>query len=212
VFPVGHRVGTVVPAVTSPGAGHGVELMRPEVSTPASATPRRGSQGLRHRWDVLLVIAVGGALGSVARWGLLVALPHTATQVPWATLLANLTGAFALGLLMVFLLDFWPPSRYVRPFVGVGVLGGYTTYSTYMLDTRTLLSHGEVPQAFGYLVGTLLTGLVAVWAGVLVARTAVAAIVGRQRSRRRHPDLRSAGDDSDSQGAPDPDARGRSRP
>jgi CrcB protein len=142
---------------------------------------------------VLLVIAAGGALGGAARWGLLVAVPPTAAGLPWATWLANVTGAFGLGLLMVLVLDVWPPSRYVRPFLGVGVLGGYTTYSTYMLDVRTLLAQGEVPRAFGYLVGTLVTGLLAVWLGVLAARAGVAVTVRRHRRRHAHPDGDGAG-------------------
>jgi CrcB protein len=142
---------------------------------------------------VLLVIAAGGALGSAARWGLLVAVPHTAAGLPWATWLANVTGAFGLGVLMVLVLDVWPPRRYVRPFLGVGVLGGYTTYSTYMLDVRTLLAQGEVPQAVGVLVGTLVTGLLAVWLGVLAARVAVAVAVRRHRPRHGDPDRDEAG-------------------
>ena len=145
-----------------------------------------GRDGLRRllaRWDILLVVGCGGSLGSVARWALLVAIPHREHGIAWATWLANLTGAFALGTLMVLLLDVWPPSRYVRPFLAVGVLGGYTTFSTYMLDTRTLLAEGELPAAFGYLFGTLLSGLLAVWLGVLVARTAIALQVRRHRRR-----------------------------
>lgn len=134
------------------------------------------------RWDILLVIGCGGALGSAARWALLIAIPHRADGIAWATWLANVTGAFALGVLMVFVLDVWPPSRYARPFLGVGVLGGYTTYSTYMLDTRTLLAGGEPAAAFGYLLGTLLTGLLAVWVGVLAARMTVA-VQARRRGR-----------------------------
>ena len=148
---------------------------------------RRGTRTVRGRWDILLVISVGGALGSLARWAVTAAIPHAAEGVPWGTWLENVTGGFLLGLLMVLILDVWPPSRYVRPFLGVGILGGYTTFSTYMLDTRTLLAQGQVPIAFGYLFGTLLTGLVAVWAGVLVARTVAAAIERRHRHRNRHP-------------------------
>jgi CrcB protein len=138
---------------------------------------------LRERWDVLLAIAAGGAIGSVGRWALALSIPHTPVQVPWATWLTNVSGAFALGVLMVFVLDFWPPSRYVRPFLGVGVLGGFTTYSTYMLDALTLLSRDQVPAAFDYVFGTLVAGLVAVWAGVSVARWAVTAVERRRRHR-----------------------------
>lgn len=168
---------------------------------PASAR-RRAARVLRDRWDVLLVIAAGGALGSLARWTVTAVVTYTSVGVPWATWWENVTGAFILGALMVFILDVWPPSRYVRPFLGVGILGGYTTFSTYMLDTRTLLSTGQVPAAFGYLFGTLLAGLFAVWAGVLLARTAVTAVERRHqhRHRRRFRDVGRA-----SATEPDPD-------
>lgn len=124
------------------------------------------------RWDIVLVVAVGGALGSLARWGLAETLPHASDRVPWSTLTANVVGAFLLGALMVVVLEVGRPGRYLRPFLGVGVLGGFTTFSTYMLDTRTLLAAGEPLRAGGYLFGTLLAGLVAVWLGVVAARTA----------------------------------------
>jgi CrcB protein len=136
---------------------------------------------LRQRGDVLAVIAVGGALGSLARWGLAQALPHPGATFPWATFAANVSGCLLLGVLMVGVLEVWPPSRYVRPFLGVGVLGGYTTFSTYMLDARGLLVAGRTALAGQYLFGTLAAGLAAVWLGVALARLAVR---GATRSRR----------------------------
>lgn len=147
----------------------------------------RAVRSLRDRWDILIVIAAGGALGSVGRWAVNEALAHRDDQVAWGTAVENVSGAFALGLLMVFVLDVWPTTRYLRPFLGVGVLGGYTTFSTYMLDTRSLVVTGQVPAAFGYLFGTLLTGLVAVWAGILLARAVVAGAVRRQQRLRGEP-------------------------
>jgi fluoride exporter len=123
-------------------------------------------------WDILLVISVGGALGSLGRWGLGQAIVAGAGSFPMATFVVNVTGSFAIGLLMVLVLDVWPPSRYVRPFLGVGVLGGYTTFSTYALDTRALVAADRLPVAALYLFGTLVVGLVAVWAGMALARAA----------------------------------------
>lgn len=128
--------------------------------------------GTDGRWDVLLVVAAGGASGSLARWALGQALTAPPGGFPWATFLANVSGAFAIGVLMVFVLDVWPPSRFVRAFLGVGVLGGFTTVSTYMLDTRALLAADGAPLAAAYLFATLATGLAAVWAGILLARLA----------------------------------------
>ena len=130
---------------------------------------------IRSRWDVLAVIAAGGAVGSVARWSLTLALPHRAGQFPWATWWANVSGSFALGILMVFVLDVWPPRRYVRPFLGVGVLGGYTTYSTMMIDTRTLAADGSAVAAAVYLFASVGAGLAVLWAGIVLARALVGA-------------------------------------
>jgi CrcB protein len=144
----------------------------------------RGRPGvLRSRWDVLLVISAGGALGSLARWGVGELLPWSGDEFPWATFVENISGGFALGLLMVFLLDVWPPHRYLRPFLGVGLLGGYTTFSTSMLESRDLLVGDEAATAFVYLAGSLVAGLTAVWLGILSARAAVR--VAQRRRRRR---------------------------
>ncbi|MDQ1664222.1 MAG: fluoride exporter [Actinomycetota bacterium] len=124
-------------------------------------------------WDILSVVAAGGALGSVARWALGEALGGSPGRFPWATLLENFSGGFALGVLMVFALDRWPRSRYLRPFLGVGFLGGFTTFSTYMLDTRALVVAERAPLAVVFLFGTLIAGLLAVWLGIVLARLVV---------------------------------------
>lgn len=127
----------------------------------------------RYPWDVMLVIAAGGAVGGGARWGLAQALPTSAPGFPWATFAENISGALALGVLMVYLLDVWRPSRYGRPFLAVGVLGGFTTFSTYTADVRTMLLDGHVSLALTYLVATLFFGLLATWCGLTLARRAV---------------------------------------
>jgi CrcB protein len=123
------------------------------------------------RGDIVAAIALGGALGSLARWGLAQAVPHSSSAMPWSTVIANVAGAFALGALMVLVLDAWPTSRYLRPFLGVGVLGGFTTFSTAMLDLRGLLAEGEPWRAGAYLLVTLLPGLLAVWLGLVAMRS-----------------------------------------
>ncbi len=161
---------------------------------PAEAAPPRGRARARHRWqgaarevsarwDILAVIALGGALGSLARWGLAIALPHQPGAFPWATFLTNVSGCLLIGALMVLLADVWPPSRYLRPFLGIGVLGGFTTFSAYMLDTRALLVTGHPGTAGTYLLGSLAAGLAAVWAGVAMLRSAIR--LARRRARRK---------------------------
>lgn len=162
--------------------------MDPDTATDALANgSHRWLSFLRSRWDVLLAISVGGAFGSLSRWGVGELDPWTGSTFPWATFIENVSGGLALGMLMVFVLDVWPPRRYLRPFLGVGVLGGYTTFSTYMLETRHLLAERQLATAFTYLVGSLLLGLCAVWLGIASAR--LIAFGWRRRRRSRHPEL-----------------------
>jgi CrcB protein len=142
---------------------------------------------LRERWDVLLVIAAGGALGSLARWGTAELLPHTASRFPWSTFAVNVLGSFTLGVLMVFVLEVWPPTRYVRPFWGVGVLGGFTTFSTFMFDTHALATSGEVVLTVVYAVASVALMLVAVATGVFLARAGARAM-HRHHERTTIPD------------------------
>ncbi len=149
------------------------------------AVARHASHIVRDRWDILAVIAAGGAAGSAARYGTGLLLPHDAAQFPWSTFGVNIVGSVLLGLLMVFVNDVWPPHRYVRPFLGVGVLGGFTTFSTYMLDTRALVVTGHPAAAALYLGATLLVGLLAVWLGIAGGRLVAARLGRRARTRRR---------------------------
>lgn len=150
-------------------------------------TPRpRVVETVRERADILTVIALGGALGSLARYGLGEALPHRPGEFPWSTFAENVAGSFLLGVLMILVLEVWPPTRYVRPFLGVGVLGGFTTFSTAMLDTHALAEAGEPLLLVAYLVGTVTSVLVAVAAGVALGR-AVAQVGRGRRTRLGHP-------------------------
>jgi CrcB protein len=126
------------------------------------------------------VIALGGALGSLARWSTAELLPHSASQFPFSTLTVNVLGSFLLGALMVFVLEVWPPTRYIRPFWGVGVMGGFTTFSTFMLDNHALATSSEVVLMVIYMVASVGLVLAAVAAGVFSARAAAQAL------HRRH--------------------------
>jgi CrcB protein len=125
---------------------------------------------LRQHAHLAPVVAVGGALGALGRWALAEAMPHDDGTFAWATFWTNASGAFLLGLLMTLLLTVWAHTRYVRPFLGVGVLGGYTTFSTYLLDSRTMLAAGHQLLALEYVAGTLALGFVAVLLGMGAGR------------------------------------------
>ncbi len=170
--------------------------VEPQDRGPRSARTRRLGRSavgaLADRWDVLLVIGLGGSVGSVARWGVSQAFAPAPGAFPLATFLVNVVGSFALGVLMVFVTDVWSPMRYVRPFFGVGVLGGFTTFSTYMLDTRSLLVTHHLGLALAYLLGTLLIGLLSVSVGITVTRRGLTAAADRRT--RRGDDGRRGGD------------------
>ncbi|MCX4749229.1 CrcB family protein [Kitasatospora sp. NBC_01287] len=132
--------------------------------------PTTGQPARPRQWDVLAVIALGGGLGSVARYGLAHAWATPAGGFPWATFTTNIAGSLLLGLLMVYVLELWPPTRYVRPFLGVGVLGGFTTFSTYTVELRGLIATGHLSIADAYALTSLVAGLAAVWTGIVLAR------------------------------------------
>lgn len=150
--------------------------------------PEERVHGLRRAWhavasrrDVLAVIALGGAVGAGLRYGLSEAVPRAAGEFPWATLIVNVTGCLALGALMVVLLATRPASRYLRPLLGVGLLGGYTTFSAYALEARDLLAGGHAGTAAAYLLGSVVAGLVAVQLGLLAGGLGLA-VARRDRS------------------------------
>jgi fluoride exporter len=118
----------------------------------------------------LLLIALGGAVGSIVRHsvGRLVG-PSTEGAVPWHTLLVNLTGAFLLGVLLVFASRQGLPGWW-RPLLGVGLLGGYTTFSTLSLEIADLLLRGSMITAAGYLALSAGAAVVGALTGILLGR------------------------------------------
>lgn len=133
--------------------------------------------------DVPLVIAAGGALGAVARYGVSVALPAGDGSFPWATFWTNVAGCLAIGVLMVLVTE-GRPHRLARPFVGVGVLGGFTTFSTYSVDAVRLVESGSAGTALVYTFGTLAAALVAVEVGMAMTRWVSRARRTRKDGRR----------------------------
>ncbi|MBT2443438.1 CrcB family protein [Streptomyces sp. ISL-36] len=130
---------------------------------------------LRGQLPVIGVVAAGGALGAAARYGASLAWPTPAGAFPWTTLLVNTSGCAAIGVLMVLVTEVAaPPHPLVRPFLGTGVLGGFTTFSTYTLDTQRLLSAGDTARGVAYMGVTVATALAAVWTATTAARGALA--------------------------------------
>lgn len=120
--------------------------------------------------SLLLGIAAGGAAGSLGRYAVGLGLPHPAGSFPWSTLVVNLTGALAMGLLVAYLLGRPGSHRLARPVVGVGVLGGWTTFSAFAIDVVTLLETGHGGEAAAYMLASFLGGVLAVTLGSTVGQ------------------------------------------
>jgi CrcB protein len=117
---------------------------------------------------VFLAVALAGAPGAAARYGLDTLFRRDAHHVPWVTFGINISGSLLLGV-AVAVLDAHPHPA-VRPAVTIGFLGAYTTFSTLSLETYRLLDRGHVGLASAYAFGSLLLGLAAVTVGVLAGR------------------------------------------
>ena len=128
------------------------------------------------------LVALGGAIGSllryqVGRWMTHLLGPQVVTAFPWATLTVNVVGSLVMGLLAGWLAKFGPGQslgggEQWRLFVGVGVLGGFTTFSSFSLEMMMLIERGQPAQAFVYAAVSLLAGLTALYLGLIVMRLA----------------------------------------
>jgi CrcB protein len=134
------------------------------------APPPSALDPLRGQGRALAAVAVGGVLGALARYGIGLLLPHQSGMFPLGTLLINVLGGLLMGALIVTVAERgrWHPLA--RPFLGTGVLGGFTTFSTYTVDAQQLIAAGRVGVAGAYLAGTLVAAVVATWVGLAAAR------------------------------------------
>ncbi|MFJ9467128.1 fluoride efflux transporter CrcB [Streptomyces caniferus] len=122
------------------------------------------------QWPVIGAVAAGGAIGATARYGAALLWPTDSGAFPWTTLAVNAVGCALMGVLMVVITEVRPAHRLVRPFLGTGVLGGFTTFSTYAVDIQRLTDAGRPAAALAYLAGTVLVALTAVWGAVTGTR------------------------------------------
>lgn len=140
-----------------------------EADRAVSPPPRPPKPRRRHSLT-LGVIAVGGVIGALARQGLWAAFPHLAGVFDWTTLGINVAGCGLIGVLMVIVTEVWHGHRLAAPFLGVGVLGGFTTFSTYIVEIQKSISVGAPQTGLAYLAATVAAAMVAVSAGAAVAR------------------------------------------
>lgn len=128
------------------------------------------AQASTRQWDVVAAVSAGGVLGALARYAVSVGLPHADGAFPWSTVVINVTGCLLIGVLMVFVQESRSPHRLVRPFLGVGILGGYTTYSTFAVDAERLLAAHRPGLALAYVALTMVACALAVWLATTLTR------------------------------------------
>jgi CrcB protein len=161
--------------VDSPSAAEVARHDMDEDADGLPVDPDRGAADQRSRLaqvDVLAVVALGGMLGASARYGIARSLPTRAGHFPWATFWTNVSGSFLLGLLLVVIRERLPSGRYLRPFAATGILGAFTTMSTYQVENALLLKDGHVATALAYGLGSLAAGLALAYAGMAAGRAA----------------------------------------
>ncbi|MEU3402721.1 CrcB family protein [Streptomyces sp. NPDC006670] len=147
----------------------GAEAIDPDVDLHVPAQ-RAEPQG-----RVVAAVAAGGALGACARYAVALLWPAAAEGFPWATFWTNVAGCALIGVLMALISEAGrrSPHPLLRPFAGTGVLGGFTTFSTYATDFSRLLDAGRAGLALAYAGLTLVGALGAVWAAASLTRLAL---------------------------------------
>lgn len=135
----------------------------PDAEVPDTEVPGHG------RRQVLAAISAGGMLGALARYGISTTWPHDLAGFPWSTWTINVSGCLLIGVLMVLIGHLGLQHRLVRPFWGIGFLGGYTTFSTATVDVLQTAPG----VALVYLAATLTGALVAVWLGTALTEAVV---------------------------------------
>jgi fluoride exporter len=135
-------------------------------------------------WRTLAVISAGGVLGAIARYGLTSAFPSSPAGFDWAVFGINVAGCFCIGIVVVALTESRQAHYLIRPFLATGVLGGFTTFSTYVVGVQRAVIAGAPRTALLYAAATPAVALAAAWAGIRLA----AAVTG-PASRAEQGDL-----------------------
>lgn len=146
--------------------------------------PRQRRETRPRQWDLLLAASLGGILGAEARYGVSLGIAHRTNDFPWSTVVVNASGCLLIGALMVLLLELTSPHRLARPFLGVGVLGGYTTYSTFAVDVERLVLTHRPLTALAYVAVTVAACGTAVWLSTIATLNAGEAVIAGRRRRR----------------------------
>ena len=121
----------------------------------------------------LILVMLGGAIGAGLRYGVgTLAVRQLGPGLPWGTLIANLSGGFLAGLLAAFLIGEGDPTEPLRLFLGLGVLGGFTTFSAFSLEAVQMIQRGEAALAAAYIASSVAGSLLMTFLGFWAARAA----------------------------------------
>ncbi len=122
------------------------------------------------QWGILLAVAAGGAVGSLLRYFVASAIQPPSMHFPWGIFVVNVTGGFIMGLIVELSALKMQLTPEIRAFLTVGILGGYTTFSTFSLDSVLLIERGAYASAAGYIVGSTVLSIAALFAGLFLVR------------------------------------------
>lgn len=121
-----------------------------------------------------ILVMIGGAIGAAARFGLARALPVVPQGWPWPTFIANVAGGLLMGFLAAYVLRGSVAGENVRLFAGVGILGGFTTFSAFSLEMAHMAERGQWALAGGYALSSVLLAMVALFAGLALGKAVFA--------------------------------------
>lgn len=152
------------------------ELDPDDPAEPSREHRRSSRHTPRAHPGIVVAIALGGFIGTLARYEVLVALPTAAGHFPVGTFLINTSGSLLIGFALTVIVERFRSRRYLQPFVCVGVLGGWTTMSTLAVEVDTLLKSGFTSMAVGYMATTLVAGICAVAIGIALGRASSARV------------------------------------
>ncbi len=126
-------------------------------------------------WTIVAVAAAGGAIGSAARYILSVLIQRMfGTGFPWWTFSVNVIGCFVMGVLVEAIALRWSMGQTGQAFLTIGILGGFTTFSAFSLDVATLLERNAMMAAGGYVAGSVIFSIGALFAGMTLTRVVLA--------------------------------------
>jgi len=126
-------------------------------------------------WTIVAAVAAGGALGSAARYMLTILVQRLfGTAFPWWTLSVNVIGSFIMGVIVTTIALRWSVGQTGQAFLTVGILGGFTTFSAFSLDVATLVERNASAAAGGYILGSVLLSIIALFAGMAVTKAVLA--------------------------------------